>query len=68
LLIIKTYEDGIKEGRKQIIRNIKKNYAHDNWSEPSSYNCDTIAVSIPTSTLIKYFKEVSEVKKDETFT
>lgn len=54
-------KSGIRKGRKQIINNIKKHYREDNWSPPQYYGgIDSIAVSLPTSTLIKYFKEVKD--------
>ena len=54
----KDYKDGIKEGRRQIIANLKKHYDQMYFALPMSYAPDCeIGVCLPEATLYKYFKE-----------
>lgn len=58
---MKTYKDGIKEGRRQIIRNLKRHYDEMYFGPPISYAPDCeIGVCLPESTLYKYFKEIKD--------
>lgn len=58
------YNNGKKEGRKQIIRNLKKHYDETYFSPPENISDCDIGVYIPERTLLKYFKEF-EVKNDK---
>ncbi|KKM87572.1 hypothetical protein LCGC14_1267620 [marine sediment metagenome] len=55
----KTYEDGVKEGRKQIIKNIKKHYDEMYFHPPDNVSGISTGVCIPDPTLIKYFGEIA---------
>lgn len=56
----KDYGAGIKEGRRQIIANLKKHYEESYSDSPGNFpNCE-IGVLIPESTLCRYFKEIKK--------
>jgi hypothetical protein len=61
---LKSYEEGVAVGRKQIIRVIKKYYDEMYSFEPASnlWHC-SISVPIPEPTLCKYFKEIKQSKR-----
>jgi hypothetical protein len=51
----------IKEGRKQIIKVIKKNYPEFNYAPPSHYRgVSSMTVSFSPRTLESWFKELEE--------
>jgi len=58
--MIRDYWDGVKEGRLQIIRNLKRHYDEMYFEEPQPMGgCET-CVCLPDSTLYKYFKELKK--------
>ena len=57
-VVFRTYEDGVKEGRKQIIKNIKKHYDEMYFHPPDNVSGISTGVCIPNTTLIKYFREL----------
>lgn len=59
---MKTYEDGIKEGRRQVIANLKKHYDDTYFEQPLNISGYETAISLPEATLYKYFKELTEIK------
>jgi hypothetical protein len=55
------YSAGIKEGRRQIIKNLKKHYdKYEILSPQSYYLADVISIQLPKHTLIKYFREIKD--------
>jgi hypothetical protein len=63
-LVAQARKEGIKEGRKQIIRNIKKHYQEDYWYMPGGYNEDSYDIFLPSKTLQSYFKEAGYTEQD----
>jgi len=56
----KDYKDGIKEGRRQIIANLKKHYGEMYKAKPLNMGGCDIGVCLPEVTLYKYFKELDK--------
>ena len=57
-----TYRDGVKRGRLQIIRNLKKHYDDSYFSPPVSIAYSSIGVQIPEITLRSYFRELAKAR------
>jgi len=52
------YKTGVKEGRRQIIANLKKHYDEDYCNPPKDFSGSSVGVSMPENTLYRYFKEI----------